>query len=285
MEIKKVVVLGSGTMGHGIAQICAAAGYDTAMSDISYELLDRGMRQIRKNIEREVAKGKRTQEDADALLSRVTPTLDRKAAIADCDLVIEAVPEVLSLKLDLFEELDEECKPEAILATNTSELSVTAIAAAAKRPQKVLGLHFFNPAPVMKLVEVIRGQDTAEETIKICIEFCEKLGKTTVVCRDSQGFITTRVFMMMLCEAFRVYEEGISTKEDIDTAMKLGFNHPMGPLALADLVGLDVIYHACQGLVESFGDRFRLPQSVVNLVRAGHLGIKTGKGFYTYEKK
>lgn len=281
MSIQCIAVIGAGAMGNGIAQVAATAGYDVVLRDMGQAPLDRALTSIRKSLERVVKAGKISQEACEAILARIKTT----TALTDCavaDYVIEAIPERMDLKKALFAELDSLCPPHTILATNTSELSVTAIAAATKRPDRVVGMHWFNPPPVMKLIEIVRAVQTSDETIAITETISHKLGKETVVCKDAQGFITSRALCAMLAECYRIAEEGLASYEDIDKAIRLGLNHPMGPLELSDYLGMDVLVHAGEGLAEAFGDRFRMPQNVVKLVEAGHHGRKTGTGFYDY---
>ncbi len=283
-DIKRVLVVGAGTMGHGITQVAATSGLDVVMQDIEDRFVARGKENIQANLARGVKAGRMQEEDARAILGRVSTTTDLEAAAATADLVIEAVPEILNLKQDVFRRLDEACGPEIVLASNTSQLSITAIASAAKHPERGVGMHWFNPAPVMKLIEVVRGLETSSEALELILDVSKKLGKETVVCRDSQGFITSRAMGALMNECARILEEGVATKEDIDKAMKLGFNHPMGPFELTDLVGLDVLYHANTSLSEVFGDRFLPPQIMRQMFIAKRLGRKTGRGFYDYGK-
>ncbi len=282
--IKKVAVIGAGLMGNGIAQSMATGGREVILYDISQEVLDRGMSTIQKSLARFVKSGHLSEEVSKLASNNINTTLDLSSAVTDADLVIEAVPEKLELKKKIFKEIDEYAKSEAILATNTSELSVTAIASATNRADKVIGMHWFNPAPVMKLIEIVRGIDTSEETIHAIVQVSEEIGKETVVVKDMQGFVTTRALAAHLLECMRMYEEGIASAPDIDKAVRLGLNYPMGPLELADYVGLDTMLFASEGLVEAYGDRFLPPQTLRKLVEAGHYGRKTGKGFYNYNK-
>jgi 3-hydroxybutyryl-CoA dehydrogenase len=284
MQIQTVAVVGGGAMGNGIAQVAATAGYDVILYDISDAALERATGTIRKSLERVVKAGKLSEGDFQVTLGRIKATKEL-ADVAAADYVIEAIPEIMELKQDMFKQLDALCKPHAILATNTSELSVTKIAAATNRPDRVIGMHWFNPPPVMKLVEIVRGVRTSDETLRLTEEVSHKMGKETVVCKDAQGFITSRALCALLVECYRIAEEGLASFEDIDKAIRLGLNHPMGPLELSDYVGMDVLVHASEGMVEAFGDRFRMPQSVIKQVEAGFYGRKSGRGFYDYSQK
>ena len=282
MAINKIMVLGAGTMGMGIAQVFAEAGKTVIVRDIAEEFNKRGEGVVTKNMEKKVAKGKITEDEKNAVLGRISYTLELADA-KDCDLVVEAAIEVLDIKKSIFKEPDEICKPETILASNTSSISITAIAAATKRPEKVLGMHFFNPAPAMKLVEVIRGARTNDETFKAVYDCAAEVGKSPVEVGEAPGFVVNRILFPMINEAIMVLENGIASKEDIDTGMRFGANHPMGPLALADLVGLDICLAIMETIFTETGDsKYRPALTMKKMVRAGLLGRKTGEGFYKY---
>ena len=280
--MEKIFVLGAGTMGAGIVQAFAQKGFEVIVRDIKDEFVDRGLAGIQKNVEKLAAKGKITEEDKDAILSRVSGTTDLNLA-ADCDLVVEAAVENMKIKREIFAQLDEICKPETILASNTSSLSITEVAAATKRPDKVIGMHFFNPAPIMKLVEVIRGMATSNETFEAVKEVSVAIGKEPVEVAEAPGFVVNRILIPMINEAVGILAEDIASAEDIDTAMKLGANHPMGPLALGDLIGLDVCLAIMDVLYTETGDtKYRAHSLLRKYVRAGWLGRKSGRGFHNY---
>ena len=281
-QIKKVAVLGAGTMGNGIAHVFARAGYHVILRDVETRFLDRGLETIGKNLDREVKKEKITAADKPLILARIQPTTD-VAALAAADFAVEAVPEQLDLKVRLLKDVDAALKPGAILASNTSSISITQLAAQTSRPEKFIGMHFMNPVPVMVLVEVIRGRATSDATFHTTMALCEKLGKKPVGVNDAPGFVSNRVLMPMINEAAFAVMEGVATPEAVDAVMKLGMNHPMGPLELADLIGLDVCVDILEVLHKGFGDpKYIACPLLKEYVAAGRLGRKSGRGFYTY---
>lgn len=283
MTIQKVMVVGAGQMGSGIAQVIAQAGFEVKLNDMKKEFFERGLRVIAKNLTRDVEKGRKTEEEKEAILNRITMSLDLKDAF-DADLIIEAATENMDIKQTIFKELDAIAPKHAILATNTSSLPITEIAAVTERPEKVIGMHFMNPVPVMKLVEIIRGLATADEVYKTVEEMTHQLGKTPVEVNDFPGFISNRILLPMINEAIYALYEGVATKEAIDDVMKLGMNHPMGPLTLADFIGLDTCLYIMEILHEGLGDsKYRPCPLLRKYVAAGWLGRKTGRGFYVYE--
>jgi 3-hydroxybutyryl-CoA dehydrogenase len=280
--MERIGVIGAGTMGNGIAHVFAQYGYNVTLVDIEQEFLDRALATIKTNLVRQAKKGIIASNEIETILGRISSSIELKA-VANCELVIEAATEEATLKNKIFAELDTLCPPGAILASNTSSISITEIAAATTRPEKVIGMHFFNPVPVMTLVEVIRGLVTDEETFVTVIKLSKALGKTPVGVNDAPGFVSNRVLMPMINEAIYCLMEGVAEKEAIDNVMKLGMNHPMGPLALADFIGLDVCLHIMEVLHREFGDdKYRPCPLLRKMVAAGRLGKKTGQGFYSY---
>ena len=282
-SIRTVTVIGAGTMGHGIAHVAAAAGCDVVLQDVNEDLARKGIAKIRENLEKGIAKGKVTAEERDRVLGRIRPAASLAEAAAGADLVVEAAPERLELKQQLVEQVFTAGKPEVIFASNTSSLPVTAIAAKAKRPAQVIGMHFFNPPHLMKLVEVVLAQQTSEATAEAVLALAKRMGKETIRVKDAPGFATSRLGVLLGLEAIRMLEAGVASAEDIDRAMEVGYNHPMGPLRLTDLVGLDVRLAIADHLFHEIGEQFRPPPLLRKMVRAGKLGKKTGEGFYRWD--
>lgn len=282
MEIEHIAIIGAGQMGNGIAQVSSCAGYRVTMIDIKEEFLEKGMNTINNSLNKLVSKGKMSEIEAESAISRISISTDKSSA-SNADLVVEAIPEVLSYKTSLFAELDSLCKPEAILATNTSSISIDSIASSTNRPDRVIGMHFMNPVPIMKLVEIINGSDTSDEVNNAVVNAAEKMGKTALSCNDSPGFVSNRILCPMINEAILALEEGVAEPEAIDGIMKLGMNHPIGPLALSDLIGNDTVLHIMNVLHEGFeDDKYAPSQLLVKMVSEGKLGRKSGEGFYKY---
>ena len=282
MQISNIGIVGAGTMGSGISQVAALTGYDIVMQDVSDEATSRGLGTIEKSLQRLVDREKITADAKDAAIRKIRTTTNL-SDLADCDLVIEAATENMDLKLDLFEEIDKVSRPETIIASNTSSLSLTKLASVSNRPDKVIGMHFFNPVPMMALVEIIRALQTSDDTFTRVDELTRELGKTPVSVKDSPGFVVNRMLVPMINEAVFILYEGIASADEIDAAMKLGAGHPMGPLALADMIGIDVCLYVMNILLEEFGDsKFRPSPLLKQMVDAGYLGRKSGKGFFDY---
>ena len=284
MDIQTIGVIGCGLMGSGIVEVAARTGFNVIVSEANEDFLQAGMARIEKSLGRAVKKGKLSEDEVAAIKARITGVVGLDA-FKDVDLAIEAVSENIDLKRSIFKKLDEITRPDVVLASNTSSISIAALAAATRRPDKVVGMHFFNPVPVMALLELVRGILTSDETLAIAREIGERMGKTPVVAKDSPGFIVNRLLIPFLLDAVRMYESGLATKEDIDTGVKLGLNHPMGPLTLADFVGLDTTLFVADVLYEEYGDpNFKAPPLLRQMVAAGLLGRKSGQGFYDWRK-
>lgn len=282
MDVKKIGILGAGQMGAGIAQIAAKSGFQVVMRDIKQEFCDKGLNTIKSGLDRQITKGKATQEDADTILGSISTTVELEG-VADCDFVIEAVPEILTLKQDTFKQLGEICREDAILVTNTSSMSVTEITKLCKAPERCMGMHFFSPVYAMKLVEMIRSDVTADETVETVRAVAEKMGKIPVLCRtDTPGFIVNRCLFAFMLEAVHCYEDGVASVEDIDTAIKFGLNHPMGPFEMMDLSGLDTFPHVTEILEQLPVTPWKCPDSVQKLIDEGKYGRKTGEGWHKY---
>ena len=284
MSISKIGVVGAGTMGNGIAQVAAQSGLKVILADIDQAFIDKGLINMVKNWDKDLKKGKISEEQKAGFIGNIATSTD-KSALQDCDLVVEVIIENIDIKKQLFKELNEICAAQTIIATNTSGFSITEIAAASGRPDRVVGTHFFNPVPVMRLVEVIPGSETSRETVETAMEFCKIIGQTAIEAKEAPGFIVNRLLVPYLNDACHAYQEGVASAKDIDEAMKLGANMPIGPLALCDLVGIDVLLMVTEYFFKEFGDpKFRPSLAMKQKVRAGHLGVKSGKGFYDYSK-
>jgi 3-hydroxybutyryl-CoA dehydrogenase len=284
MTIKNVAVIGAGVMGRGIAHSCALGGFDVTLTDVSMDILDKALAEIRQNLHKGIDRGKLTLQQKEAALTRLSCLTDLAAAASNADLVIEAVTEDLTLKQDLFNQLDQMCPAHTCLASNTSAMSITEISAMTARPDKVIGLHFFNPVHIMKLVEIVSGLETSPTTVDICEAACRHMGKETVRINEYPGFVTSRINALIGNEAFHMLQEGLASPEDIDRAIKLGLNHPMGPFEMIDLVGLDTRLNILNYLHDTLGEKYRPAPLLVKYVKAGRLGRKTGKGIYEYDK-
>ena len=286
MEIKKIAVLGAGAMGHGIAQVCAQAGYQVNLRDVKDEFVEAGMSKIRKFLGGNVEKQRMTQSEADAIVGRIKGMTDLKEAVKDVDLVIEAIVEDINIKKELYKELDQVCRPDTIFASNTSAQSITEMAMATKRPDRFIGMHWFNPAQLMRGIEVITHDKMSRETLDTVVDLCKKLGKEPGICKDSPGFIVNRLLQIWFNESLNMYDEGIAEPQDIDTALKVAYNFRMGPFELRDMVGLDIgIASTTTQYREMMREQFKPPRCLIMKVKAGDLGRKTGKGFYEYKSE
>jgi 3-hydroxybutyryl-CoA dehydrogenase len=284
VDIKTISVLGLGIMGHGIAQVAAQSGFRVLAYDIDEEAIQKGLGNIKSGLDRQIRKGKISESEAKAIMSRIAPSMDLIETVKSAEVIIEAIPEVLELKKETFRKIDGAVKSESIIATNTSQFSITELASATTRPDRVIGMHWFNPPQVMRLVELVRGLETSNSTVETILALYRQFGKETIVClKDTPGFITTRILNAFLAEAYRIVEEGIATAEDVDKAAKLAFNHPMGPLELADFSGLDTALRTAMALEAVYSERYRPTHTMRNLISAGHLGRKTKRGWHTYE--
>ncbi len=286
MEIRKICVLGAGVMGHGIAQVCAQAGYQVNLQDIKDELVQAGINKIRKFLAGSVERKKMTQDEADAILNRIKGMTDLKEAVKDVDIIIEAIVEDINIKKDVFKELDQICSADTIFASNTSAQSITEMAMATKRPQKFIGMHWFNPPQLMRGIEVIVHDKTSRDTLDTMVDLCKKLGKEPGICKDSPGFIVNRLIQIWYNEGLNMYDEGIAEPQDIDTALKAAYNFRMGPFELRDMVGMDVaLASTSTHYRELMRDQFKPPRCLIMKVKAGELGRKTGRGFYEYKSE
>lgn len=282
-EIERVLVVGGGIMGNGIAQVIATAGLDVTVADVSQDALDRAQIRIGRSLGRFVSAGKLTQADADAALARIATTTDLASAAAEADHAIETVVEDVEIKRNVLQALDRACRPEVVLASNTSQFSISTLAAATERPDRVIGSHWFNPPPMMDLIEIVRGVETSDETLATTLELAQRYGRQTVVCaKDTPGFVTSRLIIALGLEAMRIVEEGIASVQDVNLACVRAFNHAMGPLDTMDFSGLDTSLHVAENMREQYGDRFLAPQNIRVLVNGGHLGRKSGRGFSDY---